>query len=262
MDANSIAELLQSVAAATAVVRLWHLKLVTRFPSLFAWLILSGAKTFALSLLSQRSTLYFWIYVVGEPLATVFAVFAVRELLALVFRDYPGIRSVGRWGTYVAVAAAMALSLGASMLLVRDKSHGSTHLYYIEVVQRSAVFALALVILFVLFALSRYPLHLARNTVVSAVFFSSIFLSDTVRLLVDSLAIRLNNRTADLSEAAVIFLCLGTWAVLLQPQTAGVPIMAESGAEGAVLAFSSPAEAQLLSELDALNRLLSRAARN
>lgn len=262
MDANGIAELIQSVAAATAVVRLWHLKLVGRFPALFAWLILSGAKTFALSLLSQRSALYFWIYVVGEPLSTAFAVFAVRELLDLVFRDYPGIKSVGRWGTYVAVAVAMAISLGASMLLVRDKTHGSIHLYYIEVAQRSAVFALALVILIVLFALSRYPLHLARNSVVSSVFFSAIFLSDAVRLLIDSLAIRLNNRTADLTEAAVIFLCLGSWAVLLQPQVSGVPVRAASGAEATVLTFTNPAEAQLLGELDALNRLLSRAARN
>jgi len=262
MDANSVAELLEAVAAATAVVRLWHLKLISRFPALFAWLTAYAALAFALSLPSQRSALYFWIYVCGLPVIKVFAVFAVRELLALVFRDYPGIRSVGRWGTYVAVTAAMALSLGASMFFVRDRHHGSIHLYYIEVLQRSVVFALALVIVFVLFALSRYPLHLSRNSIVSSVFFSSIFLSDTLRLLIDSLAIRLYNRTADLSEAAVIFLCLGTWAVLLRPEASGEPVLAGNRQEPALAGFANPAEAQLLSELDALNRLLTRAARN
>ena len=262
MDSNSIAELLQAAAAAIAVARLTYLKLGGRFPALLAWLSVLGATDFAYSLLSQRSALYFWIYVAGQPVLCIFGVLAVRELLALVFRDYPGIRSVGRWGVYAGVAVASSASLLASMAFARDRSHGSLHLFYIEVFQRSVVFTLALVILSVLFALSRYPLHLSRNSVVSSVFFSSIFLSDAVRLLIDSLSIRLNNHMADLTESAVICLGLGTWAVMLQAEAARQAAMAGNEAETVHLSFANPAEAQLLSELDSLNRLLTRAARN
>jgi hypothetical protein len=262
MDVNSIADLLESAAAVVAVARLTYLKLGRRFPALFSWLIVLGATDFAFSLLSQKSALYFWIYVGAEPVACVFGLMAVRELLALVFRDYPGIRSVGRWGVYAGVAVAGTASVLASMAFVRDRSHGSVHLFYIEVLQRSVVFTLAIVIITVLFVLSRYPLHLSRNSVVSAIFFSSIFLSDAVRLLVDSLSIRLNNSVADLAEATVIFLCLGTWTVLLQREAALQPVLAGNALETAHLSFANPAEAQLLSELDSLNRLLTRAARN
>jgi hypothetical protein len=157
---------------------------------------------------------------------------------------------------------AAAASLTASLGFAPDRSHGSQHLFYIEVVQRSVVFTLAVVILAVMFALSRYPLHLGRNSIVSSVFFSAIFLSDAGRLLVDSLSSRLYNQFADLTEATVIFLCLGTWAVLLRRATADELVMDTKVAERPRLAFANPAEAQLLSELDSLNRLLTRAARH
>src|SRR5580698_4807625 len=178
MDANSAIEFMQSAAAATAVARLTQLKLEKRFPALFCWLILLTVSEFCFTILSQKSPLYFWMYVGAEPLACIFGIFAVRELLGIVFVAYPGIRSIGRWFTYLGVGLAVIISL-ASMLLTRDLSHASIHLYYIEVLQRSVVFALAVVIISVLFALSRYPLHLSWNSVISSVFFSSIFLSDT-----------------------------------------------------------------------------------
>jgi hypothetical protein len=262
MDANSIADLFESAAATVAVARLIHLDLARRFPALLAWLIVLGTTDFAFSLLPQNSFLYFWIYVGAEPVACVFGILAVRELLAIVFRDYPGIRSVGRWCVYAALALAGTASVGASMVFSRDRSHSSIHLLYIEVLQRSVVFTLALVILTVMFALSRYPLNLGRNSIVSSVFFSAIFLSDAVRLLVDSLSTALNNQFADLTEATVIFLCLGTWAVLLLQETARMPVIDENAAEKALEGFTNPAEAQLLSELDSLNRLLTRAARH
>jgi hypothetical protein len=262
MDPISVANPLESAAAAIAVARLIYLKLGRQFPALVAWLSVLSASDFAYSLLSPQSALYFWIYVAEQPVLAVFGVLAVRELLAVVFRDYPGIRSVGRWGVYAGVAVASSASMAASIAFAHDHSHGSLHLFYLEVFQRSVVFTLALVILSVLFVLSRYPLHLSRNSIVSSVFFSSIFLSDAVRLLIDSLSIRLNNQMADLTETAVVLLCLGTWAVLLQAEAAGQPAVISDTGETLHLSFANPAEAHLLSELDSLNRLLTRAARN
>jgi hypothetical protein len=49
---------------------------------------------------------------------------------------------------------------------------------------------------------------------------------------------------------------------MLRPLAAGDQALAASRQEPALAACANPAEAQLLSELDALNRLLTRAARN
>jgi hypothetical protein len=259
MDSASVVQFIESAAAVGALARLTQLKLAGRFPALFGWLAILAATDFSFGLLPQRSALYFWIYVCSQPAANVLSILAVRELLGIVFVDYPGIRSIGRWFTYIGVALASTASLATSMLLVRDTSHVSIHLYYVEVLDRSVVFTLAVIIISVLFALSRYPLHLSRNSIVSSVFFSSIFLSDTVRLLIDSLAIRLNNRMADIAEEIVISGCLGAWAVMLSRQEVTGPAQVQ---QPTLVTFANPAEAQLLGELDALNRLLSRAARN
>jgi hypothetical protein len=253
MDANNLAEFLQSAAAVAVVARLAGLKLATCFPALIAWLIVVGGMELLLSLFSQSSHRYFWLYMSLVPVACAFGIAAVRELLSLVFRDYPGIRSAGRLAAFIGVAAAAGISLGAASLLQRHGSSGSQHLFYLEVLQRSVVFSLAVVILTVLYFLSRYPLHLTRNTIVSASIFSSLFLSDAVRLLIDSLQETLNSRLIDWTESAFMIACMATWTMLLRP---------ESNTQPARVSFPSPDEQHLLRQLDSLNQLLTRVARN
>jgi hypothetical protein len=261
MDANGFAIFIESAGAAAAVARLTRLKLAKRFPALLAWLIVLGLSDFLSSLFPQRSVFYFWLYFGEMPVACIFGILAVRELLAVVFHRYPGIRFVGRWGSYIGIGLALGGSVLANVLLHRDRSFGSQHLFYLEVMQRSVIFSLALVILTVLFVLSRYPLNLSKNSFVSSAFFSAIFLSDAVRLLIDSLAIRLNNRVADWTEAGIILLCLGTWTLLLQPE----PVLQRGEDDKWTKppeTLNKPSEEHLLQQLDSLNRMLTRVARN
>jgi hypothetical protein len=254
MDANSIAELLQSAAAAATVARLTRLKLGTRFRALLAWMIVLAFSELIFSLVSQASALYFWLYMAFVPVAVAFSIAAVRELLALVFEHYPGIRSLGRFGSYVGVAAAAVISVGAAAWLPQAGASGSRHLFYLEVLQRSVIFTLAVVILAVLYFLSRYPLQLSRNTMVSAIVFSALFLSDAIRLLVDSLQTLLASRAADWTESAFIVACLAAWSFLVRKEPEGSPAPAR-------ISFPSPGEEELLHQLDTLNNLLGRAAR-
>jgi hypothetical protein len=246
--------LLTAAAAATTVTRLTCLNLAKKFPALFAYLTFIAVMTLGYGILKQNSALYFWTYIVLEPLESVFSIFAVRELFTLTFNDYPGIRTVGRWAMYIGVALALGVSLLVTGFFWSSAASGRahSHLFYFEVSQRSIVFTLAIAIATILIFLSKYPLHLSRNTVISGAFFGAWFLSDAARLLIDSLAPKLYNHYVDGAEAAFVATCLLGWAVLLKPEPMKSPVR---------VIFTAPNEEHLLRQLNSLNQLLAKAAR-
>jgi hypothetical protein len=256
MDPIAATELSVAATAAAAVTRLTYLNLARRFPALVAYLVFLAVESVAYGLLSPTSAAYFWGYIVLQPLEYVFSILAVRELFALVFDDYPGIRSVGRWVTYAGVGLALSISLLLTGLFwnggTRGRSIHFIHLFYFEVSQRSTVFTLAFLIVTILLFLSKYPLRLSRNTLVSSVFFSVLFLSEAAGLLADTLAPKLYNVYADSAELAFVSICLVGWAALLKPEPAVAP---------ARVKFSTPQEDHLLQQLNSLNQLMARAAR-
>lgn len=251
MDTNQAVELLQSAAAAMAAARLIYFKLPGRFPALFAWLLLIAAGNFISAVISSRSAIYFWFYFSVITLVCIADVVAVRELFALIFIDYPGIRSIGRWGMYTGIILATAASILISRIFPRNSMHGSRHLFDLEVAQRSIIFTLAIVIITILFCISKYPLHLTRNTYISSALFSIFFLSDAARLLIDSLAPYLLDNYVDWTTSVVLAACLATWAALLRP----APAMAVPDP------VPSPYEEHLLEQLASLNQILGRVAR-
>jgi len=224
MDPRAAVELLQTAAAAATVTRLIWLNLVRQFPALVAYLVFLAVIDLDFGLLDPRSLFYFWTYVVLEVLKWIFSLFAIRELFALTFHRYPGIRTVGRWAMYSGVALALGISLLATRFFWNGGVRGRSHrLFYFEVSQRSVVFTLAVVILTILVFLSKYPLHLSGNTLVSCIFFSILFLSEALRLVVDTLAPRLFNPHADWAQAGFVSICLLGWGAMLKRETGAVP---------------------------------------
>jgi hypothetical protein len=254
MDARSSAELSQTVAATVAVARLVYLNLAKQFPAIVAYLIFLAGINLNFGLLDPVSNLYFWTYIVLEPFKCVLSILAVRELLALVFVNYPGIRTAGRWSMYAGIAVASGISLAATGFFWSGTATGRahSHVYYFEVAQRSIVFTLASVIIALLITLSKYPLHLSKNTVVSGWCFSVLFLCEALRLLIDSLAPDLYSSHVDWSGEIFTSVCLLAWATMLTPELETAP---------ARIKFSTPREEHLLRQLDALNSLLIRSAR-
>jgi hypothetical protein len=252
MNSLATTELVTAAAAAAVVGRLIQLNLAGRFPAFLAYLVLVGLIYLSFGLLSPASNAYFWSYVILEPLKWILSIFVIRELFAMTFHRYPGIRTVGRWATYAGVALSLAISLLAARLFWGGGPRGSADLFYFEVSQRSVVFTLAFVIVTILLILSKYPLHLSRNTLVSSVFFSVLFLSEAFQLLIDSLSPNLYNIYADWTEVIFLVFCLLGWGALLGPELAGAPER---------VAFPTPSEDHLLQQLDALNQMMTRAAR-
>ncbi len=252
MDPDRAVELTQSVAALTAAWRLVGLNLAKRYLGLSAWLVVLAVGNLVAAVLSRFASLYFWFYIIYVPLNLAFSIWAVREIFALVFADYPGIRSVGRWSMYAGIVFATTASILVARFFRRASTEGSRHLLYLEVSQRSVVFSLVIVIATILFILSKYPLHLGRNNYVSCGFFGVLFLSDAARLLVDSLQSDLHSDAVDLIEGVFIVVCLLGWALLLQPYAPPLRAAPPAGTEE---------EKHLLGQLASFNQLLEGALR-
>ena len=246
------AEYLEAVAAGVAAARLIRLHLARRQPALLAFLLSTAVVFLALASFPQASVVYFWLYVAAVPINWVVSVYVVREMCALVLDDYPGIRTAARWVMYVATGVAILSSLAMSVAFWNGGRHGESGLFYIEIVNRSVVFTLAVIVASILVFLSRYPLGLHRNTYVSTSFFSAVFLSEAAEMLVDSLSPHLHSAWVDETQLLFAAVCFAGWALMLRPETAGAP---------AIVSYENPADQELLQQLESFNALLARVGR-
>ena len=244
--------ILQAAAAAFAVARLLQLHLTSRFVYLAAYLTANVVFDLSLSTLSRHSHAYFWTYVVAGPTNWITASLAVYQMFSLIFRDFPGLRTAGRW----ALNGAMAIALIVSTVILRAPAPGQSvrtrGLYYELIFDRSIHFALAVVILALIWFLSRYPLHLDRNTYVVSGFFSAVFLAESVSRLIDTLSPRLFIHAVDNPEIVFVALAFAGWGLMIRGASAPVPARAPANPRR---------EAELLEQLDALNGILTRSVR-
>jgi hypothetical protein len=115
MDPNAATEFLQSAAAIAAIGRLIYLGLGRRFPALLAYASFVAVLNFAYGVMARSSKSYFWTYVAIGPFENIFSILVVRELLTMMFHNYPGIRTAVRWAMYLGIV----LSTGTSVALTR-----------------------------------------------------------------------------------------------------------------------------------------------
>ncbi len=254
MTPYSATILVEAAAALIAVARLLSLRLAGIFPVLLSFLSAIAVTGVAASFFSLQSRTYFCIYTAQTPVYCILAILAVREVFAVVFRKYPGIRSAGRMAMYWCIGFAAMISLAFAVGHPGRPETFTHFLVYIELVRRSTVLTVALFILFILYVLSRYPLELGRNILVSSALFSILFLGQATQLLIDSFSPRLYSEFVDLAADIFGAVCTLVWAALLRPEPAPAPAPV-------VVKYSSEQEEHLLHQLDSLNRLLTRAAR-
>jgi hypothetical protein len=250
---SDILLILQAAAAAFAAARLLQFRLTSRFVFLFSYLAANVVFDLSLSTLPRNSLTYFWTFAVAAPINWITASLAVYQMFSLIFLDFPGLRTAGRW----ALNCALALSIIISAVILRapqpNQSARTVVLYYELVFDRSVHFGLAVIIIVLILFLSRYPLHLPRNTYVASGFFSAVFLAESVTRLIDSLSPRLYANAVDTPEIAFVALAFAGWGFMLRSASA-VPVPARPS-------VNSAREAELLRQLDALNGILTRSVR-
>lgn len=242
----------EAAAAAFAAVRLLQFRLARKFPFLLSFLATYTIFGLTLSILTRRSPAYLWVYLIAGPFEWITASLAVYEMFSLIFRDFPGLRTAGRWALY----AAIGISLIAFLLVAGTSSPKGTvnsqRLYYELIVDRSIHFSLAAIVLVLILFLSRYPLHLDRNTYVASGVFGAVFLAQSAVRLIDTLSLRLVSDFADYPEVAFTALGFLGWGILLR---APKPVILPR------VHTNKPREIELLHQLESLNDILSRSAR-
>jgi hypothetical protein len=242
----------KAAAAAFAAVRLLQFRVARQFLFLFSYLIVSSLYDSVLSILNQASKTYFWTFMSAEPWLLCVAVLAVREMFALIFEDYPGLRTAGRWALYAALIASLLIFLAFFRLPWAHESPNTRLLFYELALDRLIHFSLALIIMVQLYFLSHYPLHLDRNTRTASGFFGAMFLVESAAHLLDTLTPNLHLKEVDYFEVAFSALCFLGWGLMLRGATAPLP-RADSARQ--------PREAELLQQLESLNEMLSRSGR-
>jgi hypothetical protein len=253
MDWHSVREFAQAAAALFALARLAYFNLTKQFRAVACYFGLLALSHPLAVVLPRQSAAYYWYYAWLIPLESAAGIFAVRELIALIFANYPGIRTVGRWTLY----GGVLLAAGTSLALTRWVSYSGsqprvkTSLLYMQTVERSVTFSLAIAIIAIVFVLSKYPLNLGSNTYFSCAFFSAIFLIKAAQLLFDSSQRLFFNELAENVAAISVSACLVSWGFLLSAQTAPATRIAVPTAH----------EDRLLHQLESLNSLMIRTAR-
>jgi hypothetical protein len=244
--------LFEAAGAVAVLVRMFQTGLVRSQPAHLCWLLYFPASSLILVELPPRSAAYFWVFVSFTLANWLLTAQVVREMFTLSLSAYPGIRTLARWTLYLSLAISVVIS--AIMISSRwDRGpHGDSHLYYIELADRVIAFTFAVIITGLLYFLSRYPLNLAHNNLVSCCLFSGILLTQAVADAVDSVTPVLYSASFDLAAMAVNGLLLLAWALLLR-RRAWSPQARETAAQDD--------ETSLLRQLQLLNSFLDRAGR-
>jgi hypothetical protein len=246
--------ILQAAAAAFAVVRLLQFHLARPFPFLCSYLIVTALFSGSFSVMDEHSRAYVLTFIVADPVILFAAALAVFEMFALIFRDYAGLRTAGKWALNVALAVSIAVSFFVALYLPPRQGGTalSQWLVYEVVFDHFINFGLAVIVLILMWFLSRYPFDLDRNTYVASGFFSAMFLAQAADRLIDSISPHLFAHYADYPEVGFAAICFLIWGVMMRPASAPVR---------AAIRVNETREAVLLQQLASLNGILSRSVR-
>lgn len=251
MSPQSVANLVLAAAAAFAAMRLAHAGLRQKQPFTFTYFVATALALFCLASLPTSSSSYFFIFFFWTPVSWLLSVLAVREMFALALYNYPGIRSAARravnWGLVIALAVSSLITLYSW----DGGARGRSALFYMQTVNKSVVSLLAVLIIILLLFLSRYPLYLQSNTLLSCIFLAAAFLSECLAMLIDTASPHLFSEVADTAQVSFAAACIAGWGVVVRRQTAP-PVR---------VSFTKPEEEHLLHQLDVLNSLLTRTGR-
>ena len=251
---QQLVEVLLVAGSVLVVAKLCYTGLWRKYRVFFAFFVLRVPNSTWPLLVSDRSPVYFWLWLITEPVFVLFYVLLVAELYRLILDKYRGLETLGRWAMYAATALSVLISALALLPHITPAMpQGSRVLGYEFALERGVDFSLVLFILLMLLFLSRFPVPLSRNVLVHAAIFSLYFLTSAVSLLLHALwGIRLSAEVSLFLSAASL-VCVAGWLWLLNPAGETVPAH--------LPVFASGDEQRILLQLDAANSALLRASR-
>jgi hypothetical protein len=242
-----------TLASALIAVRLYRSRLFRRYPALFAYMVFHVPfDTFPL-VLKTTSPAYFWFWCVSFPFVWALNILVVGELCRVVLERHQGLYTLGRWVMYGGVAASGVLTFLSLLPRINSTLPARSRLlWYALAADRGIGLGLAIFLLLMLFAVSRYPVRLSRNILLNAFVFTAYYLANTlVSLLLAVFDLRVA-KTVDAAMSILSAACMVVWFFCLTP--------AGEQAKVELIHFGADYERRVLNRLDSLNRVLQRAA--
>ena len=249
----STIQMVCTLASALIAGRLYRSGLFRRYPALFSYMVFHALYSIFPLVLKSNSPAYFWFWCVAFPFVWALNILMVRELCRVVLERHQGLYTLGRWVMYTGVATSGVLTF-LSLLPRIDSTlpARSRVLWYALAADRGIGLGLAIFLLLMLFAVSRYPVRLSRNVLLNAFLFTMDYLANTLATI---LVVVFDKRIGETVNNAITILnavCIVVWFFCLTP--------AGELAKVEWIHFGADYERRVLNRLDSLNRVLQRAA--
>ena len=230
--------------------RLATTNLHRRYPLLFCYMVFSAVYSLSPIVWDTRGRLYFWTWIYCQPVEWAFDILVVRELCRLILEKHPGLVTLGRWGMYAGVFLAGFLSYLSLLPHIHSSMPARSRLIaYWVVAGRGVTFGLAIFLILMLFATSRYPVHLSRNVVLNAGLFTVVFLSSSLEAILRTIFDRRMSPWLATALTGVEIVCFFVWFSRLSVEGEHTQFN--------WIRFGPEYEKRMLHRLDTLNRIVA-----
>jgi len=247
----SIFQVVTSAASGLTAFRLYRFGLYRRYPALFSFMAFLAIYAPFPVILDTRGKVYFWTWIFAQPLEWMLEILLVRELCRVVLERHRGLVTLGRWMMYFGVALAAFLSFLSLLPHIQSTMPARSKLLgYWVAAGRGIDLSLAIFLLLMLFAVSRYPVRLSRNVVVNAVLFTLCFFSDCLGGILRTVFDRHLSPSVTVTLSGVQACSMLVWLFCLTP--AGEQTRFDW------IHYDADYEARVLARLDTLNQALKR----
>ncbi|MDE3165784.1 MAG: hypothetical protein KGN36_08265, partial [Acidobacteriota bacterium] len=108
---SSSLQLLLLLGSALIAAKLYTTGLHKQYRTFFVYFIFRVPNNLWPLFLPGNSKIYFYTFVLAEPVVLIFYILLVRELYRLVLNDYRGLQTAGRYAMYVSLSGAVAVSI-------------------------------------------------------------------------------------------------------------------------------------------------------
>ena len=242
--------LLSTLATVVLLARLWNFGLLPTYRFFASYLLFDVIRS---AFVFSSTTIYAWMWVTTEPLLWLLYIVVVLELYSLVFKNYPGIATMGRW----AVMGTLSLSFIVALLTLLVDVRASQEypiLQGIFVIDRVVCTSLMLFLILINVFLLSFPVTLTRNVVSYCIGYFVYFAGKMASLFFQNLHGTQVIRIVSTIVLLISVGCLAYWVLFLSRR--GEQLAVRLGARA-----KPEDEERILVTLNTINNTLLRTAR-
>ena len=258
MAALTPTTLIQLTAAALSLllaIRLRVTGLSAKYRYFFAYVIFRVPHILLGLAFGPKSWQYFVVFIALEPIEWFFYVAIVVELFQLVLQRHRGIFTIARWAIYAVLAFSVAVSIVTLLarIVPQKLQHSIIAIGFYVAADRGVYFALAIFLILMMLLLNLYTVPLSRNVIRHATICALYFLVGSAAAIVRMYYGLKYVEVTSLASSLAPCVLLLAWSALLSSRGEEVLVRAPW--------YGAEQEQRILSQLDALNATLLKAAR-